>query len=763
MIITNPLPQYHDVNGNPLSNGYLRYYEPNTTDPKDIFYDENLTISAPNPITLNSAGRTTQAIYTTYPYKVVAFDEDNEEQWSVEYVDLGLEGSGGLNYNVSSIAALRNITGQSAGDIAYVSGYYEAGDQGGGTFVWRTDLPNDDNNGTVIRPVGAPALGTWIRQVDDYLTPLMFGASYSDSTKDSSGAFTLCGIEANSGLVQRDIYIPSGRYQVNGGFAMNGGFELILGDNVEFYTNDVPSTPYVVELNCTRLSGGKSAQIVDYDKVRLHISALKESTVYLEWYGDKASNLDPDILNYAFANSSNNLDYVVTTEWNLGDDVSAANKNIRFQVLGEFNFASGSFNVNELKNERTDGAPCVTGIFGTGNGAARKYDSNVFLYTDNTSNNASVLGEVQDFITSRNGNDAVLNWVKGDYTITGSTFDNGSKERTHYTFESGCTITADDRFDVPSHTNVPYIAFNRSMAGYVHFYEDIDIRMFGVVAWNGSGSTLPTFIDNNADALLLAVKSADLSITRADNNGGTPYLVGGNQEYLFKGGLTYTSSSPSSAIPARIKDVEFSFATGFSSTFGFLVTNIPLRIESSTFFFPVAQSDDATSGISVINTSSFLEVIDSKITGLEAATTNMGTLAGLPIRELRNSECKLNVLCTDPSDVVIEGNTITQLTFTATSSNYTASRVSVVNNKFYATTSKDVGIFVTTSGGGNIFDQLHSNCEVYRNSFNNDGTGSVSIKATRFVFRQPLNPSVSGNNWSANITLPGEMIFQQSP
>ncbi|MFY7740645.1 MAG: hypothetical protein ACOVQC_09015, partial [Flavobacterium sp.] len=96
---------------------------------------------------------------------------------------------------VTNLQELRTIAG-GAGlgndgvEIRYVKGHTNAGDGGGGVFLWKTldiftstnpviGIYSNDNNGTIIQSVIGGISnndGRWVRQYDGYINVLYFGA-----------------------------------------------------------------------------------------------------------------------------------------------------------------------------------------------------------------------------------------------------------------------------------------------------------------------------------------------------------------------------------------------------------------------------------------------------------------------------------------------------------------------------------------------------------------------------------------------------------
>lgn len=80
-----PIAQPLSITGEPLQNGYLRFYRSETTDLEDIYADGDLTTPLANPLVANAAGRFV-AIYMDprVPYRVQLFDEDDVLQYDID-------------------------------------------------------------------------------------------------------------------------------------------------------------------------------------------------------------------------------------------------------------------------------------------------------------------------------------------------------------------------------------------------------------------------------------------------------------------------------------------------------------------------------------------------------------------------------------------------------------------------------------------------------------------------------------------------------
>ena len=79
--------------------------------------------------------------------------------------------------SVTSVEELRTIAATFEGQQVFLSGYYAGSAKGAGPLVAHlTDSPTDDSGVTFAGPNCE-----WVRQLDGFVTPEMFGARDSDS------------------------------------------------------------------------------------------------------------------------------------------------------------------------------------------------------------------------------------------------------------------------------------------------------------------------------------------------------------------------------------------------------------------------------------------------------------------------------------------------------------------------------------------------------------------------------------------------------
>ena len=85
-ILSMPVLQFTDDNGDPLSDGLLYSYEAGTAfgTPQSVYTDSGLSVAYTNPVELDAAGRPTGPIYllATPAYDFVLKDADGVTIWT---------------------------------------------------------------------------------------------------------------------------------------------------------------------------------------------------------------------------------------------------------------------------------------------------------------------------------------------------------------------------------------------------------------------------------------------------------------------------------------------------------------------------------------------------------------------------------------------------------------------------------------------------------------------------------------------------------
>ena len=128
--------------------------------------------------------------------------------------------------HVASVEALRQLEGKYGGQTVYLVSYYAGANKGGGVFVWDATSTAADDGGVTIAVAGV-ATGRWVRLLDGFVTPEMFGAR-GDGIADDTAAINLA----------HQIGLPvhySRKYVIDGFISVvNKPFIMVGGGTITF-------------------------------------------------------------------------------------------------------------------------------------------------------------------------------------------------------------------------------------------------------------------------------------------------------------------------------------------------------------------------------------------------------------------------------------------------------------------------------------------------------------------------------------------------
>jgi len=226
--------------GAPLSGGLLYSYEPGTTTPKATYADKNGAAANPNPVVLSARGEA--SVYVSGATKLVLKTSTGSTIWTNDNTS-GIGEADTRVSTVSTIAALRLLTGSTGVSDINLLGYYSAGDGGSGpTRHWVSGaLPGTytDNGGSVIVPTGGDGSEAWTFSIDPTGAKIVdFGSKCDGSTDDTTAI-------SSANTASDDIVFPVGRTCVvssitfdadtiitlNGSVLKSTDNSIIVGDN----------------------------------------------------------------------------------------------------------------------------------------------------------------------------------------------------------------------------------------------------------------------------------------------------------------------------------------------------------------------------------------------------------------------------------------------------------------------------------------------------------------------------------------------------
>ena len=148
---------------------------------------------------------------------------------------------------VESVADLRSLQTAKDGQMVIVKSYHVGLNIGGGEFVWNTASTATVDDGIVFAIDGV-AIGRWIRQLEDYVTPEMFGAR-GDGVTDDTQSLTRCFNTNHHTIFLENKYLTKSQINVGEGtlkvFGSNSNTSGIFTDvGLSIILNASKSNPY---------------------------------------------------------------------------------------------------------------------------------------------------------------------------------------------------------------------------------------------------------------------------------------------------------------------------------------------------------------------------------------------------------------------------------------------------------------------------------------------------------------------------------------
>ncbi|MDI1254733.1 MAG: glycosyl hydrolase family 28-related protein [Flavobacterium sp.] len=164
---------------------------------------------------------------------------------------------------VNTISDLRNLNPQ-PNDLVYVNGYWYVGDGGGGYFNYKFEDSQDDNDGTIIKPISNTGNGRWLRQYNGYINARFFGvvrdwempvSGFSNSEQiqkaiDFATQYNFSNSTLSNPYLGMTIYFPSGTYYIDNTIILKDKVNLLGDSGTQFADHEGNyETGYMFELD----------------------------------------------------------------------------------------------------------------------------------------------------------------------------------------------------------------------------------------------------------------------------------------------------------------------------------------------------------------------------------------------------------------------------------------------------------------------------------------------------------------------------------
>lgn len=260
--------RFEDNSGSPLAGGLLYTYAAGTSTPQATYTDSTGGTPNANPIVLNARGEANIWLTSGQAYKFALQDSGGNPIWTIDNVPGGNSASSitidgvtldqqfasRVNRVVDSINGLRALS-KLTYTRAFVTGYYSAGDGGGGNYWYDpTDVTSADNGGTIIVATDG---GRWKLEPQFMVTLRTFGAKGDGTTNDTAAiqnAFTW----AAAGYTLRG---SAGLYIINSGISvtLNNGTAINAGGRRFQFIGDGPGN------TCFQYAGSASPTLFTFN------------------------------------------------------------------------------------------------------------------------------------------------------------------------------------------------------------------------------------------------------------------------------------------------------------------------------------------------------------------------------------------------------------------------------------------------------------------------------------------------------------------
>jgi len=551
--------QYLDLNGDPLTLGSVTFYSAGTTTLKEIYLDNAKTTPATNPHELDTSGRVGTGsggdgtlFYGTGNYKVVLKDKDDSVVWTVD----NIVGDTSLVVGGFSLATVDNIESLKALDVslyslAYVVGYTDKGDNGGGWFHYDSTNSDTDNGGTIINPDGG-GLGRWLRILnDDAIRPEMFGAIPEQPLLNVVTNLESMIDWCNDGTNQKNIQFSPSKYYINGDVLFDGELIVNIPDGCEFVKNQGTGESMVTISCYDAVIDSFNTPLVDptgltcSTNLTFNIGSGKRDA-FVEWWGCQSDGANSDVqLLSCIANTDSRIvmsggdSYLSAAEPDFTGKALVVRNDSKLQI-------SDGITLEYLDIQQEN--PFLSGDFTNVTFIKRDiFDADWFDF----STTGNVTSDFNDLVTSLTGSTKAItmNWNRGAYVFSLGIDDgrflrnnlNGASLKFNARISFG-TVLSGSGFDIAG-SSFPSL-----------HSKEINVSWFGAIP-SDSSSAIKTI---NTNAITYAIN------TQMGTFGtGSASVIGEDGAYYLDSAIDVNQTFLNSEF-ITLKDIDFAIQTGFT-------------------------------------------------------------------------------------------------------------------------------------------------------------------------------------------------------
>ena len=285
----HPRARFFNPNGDPLEFGRVIFYDAGTTTLKEIYSDKTTTTPAPNPHELDADGFVQdggvwlgEGRYDIVVQRALTIPPTQNSDWSNYWTMPDIPGAvseiqGELTTTfVETIQDLRDIPIGTI-QLVYVAGYFEAGDTGGGWFIYQPNSVQTDDGGAFIAPTGAGAQGRYHRIFEEAYTAAMWGALESNPSPVDAN---LVNAADYCETVQTPLTLTGQGLELSGNVTLSQEIHIIVQSGAFFSS----STAAVVRLQNKSIEF-QGVGLLITGNAELYIEPVIPTDVYPDFWG----------------------------------------------------------------------------------------------------------------------------------------------------------------------------------------------------------------------------------------------------------------------------------------------------------------------------------------------------------------------------------------------------------------------------------------------------------------------------------------------